>query len=294
MQVEVEGLSRRFGGVKALDDVCFNLPPGRRTALVGPNGSGKSTLNRVLAGLLAHEGRVRLDGMAPRARAPQLARRVAYLPQQAPRLAAPVRELVRALAELRGIAPATVAARAAELGLSLEEVAQQPLQALSGGMRQKLLLAATLAAPVSLFILDEPTGSLDPAARQRFFRAFHEVASAATVVLCSHRLEEVRALVDHVLVLQEGRLIYDGGAGGFLESRSAYVVELQAEGGAAQRWLQERGFRPGAAGWWSRRAGAQEKQKLVQAMASELGPALLDLEVRPLEDLAFPAETGRA
>lgn len=294
MQVEVEGLARRFGGVKALDDVCFQLPPGRRTALVGPNGSGKSTLNRVLAGLLAHEGRVRLDGMAPRPRAPELARRVAYLPQQAPRLAAPVRELVRALSELRGIAPGAVAARAAGLGLDMEEVAQQPLQNLSGGTRQKLLLAATLAAPVSLFILDEPTGSLDPAARQRFFRAFDEVADAATVVLCSHRLEEVRALVDHVLVLQEGRLIYDGGAGGFLESRSAYVVELQVEAGAAQRWLQERGFRPGAAGWWSRRATAPEKQKLVREIAGELGPALLDLEVRPLEDLMLPAEIGHA
>lgn len=293
MQVEVEGLARRFGGVKALDDVCFQLPPGRRTALVGPNGSGKSTLNRVLAGLLAHEGRVRLDGMTPRERAPQLARRVAYLPQQAPRLAAPVRELVRALSELRGIAPGDVAARAAGLGLDLEEVARQPLQDLSGGTRQKLLLAATLAAPVSLFILDEPTGSLDPAARQRFFRAFDEVAEAATVVLCSHRLEEVRALVDHVLVLQEGRLIYDGGAGGFLESRSAYVVELQVEAGAAQHWLQQRGFRPGAEGWWSRRASAPQKQKLVREIAGELGPALLDLEVRPLEDLALP-ETGHA
>ena len=119
MRVEVAGLSRRFGGVTALDDVSFALPPGRRVALVGPNGSGKSTLNRVLVGLLAYEGSVLLDGASPRERSSEFARRVAYLPQVAPQLGAPVSELVRAVTTLRGVSPDAVGVRAAALGLDL-------------------------------------------------------------------------------------------------------------------------------------------------------------------------------
>jgi len=219
MKVEVSGLTRRFGSVKALDDVSFSLPPGRRVALVGPNGSGKSTLNRVLVGLLGYEGRVSLDGHSPRERSSGIASRIAYLPQVAPQLAAPVRELVRAIATLRDIPVERVSARSADLGLDLEALAARPLRGLSGGMRQKLLLALAMASPVSLLVLDEPTGSLDAATRQRFFDAFDEMSGSATVVLCSHRLEEVRALVEHVLVLDDGRLHYDGSTTEFLAGR---------------------------------------------------------------------------
>ena len=210
MRVEVEGLSRCFGRVRALADVSFTLPTGRRVALVGPNGSGKSTLNRVLVGLLAFEGRVRIDGHSPRDHRPELASRIAYLPQVSPQLAAPVRELVRAVASLRGIPTEAVRTRARQLDLDLEAVATRPLRGLSGGMRRKLLLALTLASPASFFVLDEPTGSLDPMARQRFYEVFRRVGEGATLLLCSHRLEEVKSLVDHVMVLEEGRIVRDG------------------------------------------------------------------------------------
>jgi len=285
MRVEVEGLGRRFGKVTALDDVSFALPAGRRVALVGPNGSGKSTLNRVLVGLLGYTGRVSLDGVSPRERTPELAARMAYLPQVAPQLGAPVRELVRALSSLRDISPGAVAERADTLGLDLEAVGSLPLRSLSGGMRQKLLLALALASPVSLLVLDEPTGSLDPATRQRFFSAFREATGDATVVLCSHRLEEVRALVDHVLVLEEGRLVHDGPAAAFLQECAAYTLRVRVEGSAADRWLSRQGFRLEVGGLWSRTAPFEEKRELVQGMARELGGALMDLEIEPIERL---------
>jgi ABC-2 type transport system ATP-binding protein len=289
MQVEVTGLTRRFGSVTALDDVGFALPPGRRVALVGPNGSGKSTLNRVLAGLLAYEGSVLLDGRSPRERVPEISAQVAYLPQVAPQLGAPVRELVRAVTTLRRVSVDAVAARAETMGLDLDALATRPLRGLSGGMRQKLMLALTLASPVSLLVLDEPTGSLDPATRRRFFDAFGELVGDATVVLCSHRLEEVRALVDHVIVLEEGRVVHDGSASAFLSACAEHAIEVRVDAGASGRWLESLGFREGAQGWWTRTASGDEKRALVRRVVGELGDALLDLEVRAIEELDFSA-----
>lgn len=290
MRVEVDGLTRRFGAVRALDGVSFALEPGRRVALVGPNGSGKSTLNRVLVGLLGFEGRVALDGRPPRDAG--IAARVAYLPQIAPQLAAPVRELVRAITRLRGIDAAAVARRAAGLGLDIEALAPRPLRGLSGGMRQKLLLAIALASPAELLVLDEPTGSLDPDTRRRFGAGFDEAVGDATVLLCSHRLEEVRTLVDHVLALEDGRIVHDGPAAAFLAECTAHVIEAKVAGAPAERWLAEAGFRAGAHGWWSRTATPTCKPQLVQRMTRELDGALLDFEVRAVEEIEPARRAG--
>jgi ABC-type multidrug transport system ATPase subunit len=134
------------------------------------------------------------------------------VPQAAPALAASVRELVRALASLRGLEPARVAERAAALSLDLEAVADRPVRGLSGGMKQKLLLALAFAADASLLILDEPTGSLDAATRERFFPLLDACARDATVILCSHRSEDLAGRVDRELELADGRLVHDGPA----------------------------------------------------------------------------------
>ena len=207
MRIEVRGLTKRFGSAHALRDVGFDTPAGRRVALIGPNGSGKSTLNRVLMGLLDFDGEVRLDGHSPLRDRVAVAQRMAYVPQIAPTLAVPVGELLRAFGRIRDIPAARLRRIGGELGLDLEELAPQPFRSLSGGMRQKVLIALALASRASLLILDEPTGSLDARSRERFFELFGALAGDATVVLCSHRLEEVRQLVDHVLFLAEGRLI---------------------------------------------------------------------------------------
>jgi ABC-type multidrug transport system ATPase subunit len=93
-------------------------------------------------------------------------------------------------------------------------------------MKQKLLIALALASRADLYILDEPTASLDAATRERFFELFDEVAGSATLVLCSHRLDEIRRLVSHVVALDEGRVVYDGPADAYLESRAAPVVDF--------------------------------------------------------------------
>ncbi len=294
MQVEARALTRRFGSVRALDGLDFTIPCGRRVALVGPNGSGKSTLNRILMGLLRFEGEVSVGGFSPLADRLDVSRRIAYVPQSAPNLGAPVGELVRALGGLRGVTPADVAKPALRLGLDLESVSRRPLRGLSGGMKQKLLLALALAAPASLLIVDEPTGSLDAASRERFFELFAERSAGATVILCSHRLEEVRQLVDHVLLLDEGRLAYDGAVDEFLAAAARSVLEVRVEGATAEGWVASRGFRRGVGGWWLRNATPPEKLALISEITRHLGASLRDLNARDLEALETDESEGRS
>jgi ABC-type multidrug transport system ATPase subunit len=285
MRVSARGVSKRFGRVVALRDVSFELPVGRRVALVGPNGSGKSTLNRVLMGLLACEGDVTIGGRSPLRERVAIAQRMAYVPQQAPALAAPVREVVAAIERARRLAPGSVESLAARLDLDVAGIAGRPFRALSGGMRQKLAISLALAARASLLILDEPTGSLDAAARERFFEIVDGLAPETSVVLCSHRLEEIRPLVTHVLYLDEGRLAYDGGAREFLDLCTTSQLEVRAEGAAAEEWLRARGFRRAGGGVWIKSATHAEKMKLLPELYAGLGPALRNVVARDQESL---------
>jgi ABC-type multidrug transport system ATPase subunit len=289
LQIEIQGLCRRFGEVHALRDVHCTIPAGRRVALVGPNGSGKSTLNRVLLGLLRFEGTVRVDGASPLDESRANARRIAYVPQVAPNLAVAVGPLVSALAGIRGVPVARVAELANELGLDLGDCAARPFRSLSGGMKQKVLLALALAAEARLLVLDEPTGSLDARTRERFFALCEERVKHATLLLCSHRLEEVRHLVEHVLVLDAGQLVYDGALESFLDASQSALIEVCADGDAAERWLASRGFAKRRAGWWTRVVGRAEKRSLLAELARELGSSLRDVNARDLERLELTA-----
>jgi ABC-2 type transport system ATP-binding protein len=216
VRVEARDVRKRFGRVVALDGVSFEIAPRSRVALVGPNGSGKSTLNRILMGLVGCDGDVRLDGRCPFRERVVVARSMAYAPQAAPAIAAPVDEVVGAIAQVRGLEPAAVASFAASLELDLGAVARRPFRSLSGGTKQKLLIALAFASRASLLILDEPTGSLDARSRERFFGLCKVLDPEPTLLLCSHRLEEIRPLVEQVLVLDEGRLAHAGPIEAFL------------------------------------------------------------------------------
>jgi ABC-type multidrug transport system ATPase subunit len=282
MRIELDHVSKRFGALRALDDVCLDIPGGRRVALIGPNGSGKTTFTRAVLGLVAHDGAVRLDGRSPYERRAELARRLAYVPQIAPHMAATVAEIVGTVASLRGLPEARIAELAAELDLDVAPLRARPFRALSGGMKQKLLLALALAARPELLVLDEPTASLDARARARFGVLQQELTVGTTVILCSHRLEEIRAMVDHVVALADGRLVYDGPAARYLEARVGSVVELLIDGDAPA-WLHDNGFARQVGGWWTRPATGAEKLTLVSAAVTALGARLRNLSVRDLD-----------
>jgi ABC-type multidrug transport system ATPase subunit len=290
VRIEARDVAKRFGRLAALDGVSFEIAPRSRLALVGPNGSGKSTLNRILMGLLAHEGRVRLDGCCPFRERVRVARRMAYVPQAAPQLGAPVGEVLAAIATVRGLEPGRIERLARAFDLDLAALAPRPFRALSGGTKQKLLIAVAFAADAALLILDEPTGSLDAHSRERFFELFDAFAPEATLVLCSHRLDEIRPLVDQVLLLHEGRVAHHGPAGEFLERRALSSIDAWAEGEDAAAWLAARGFRKSPSGAWRRLANQAEKLALLAEMSQALGPRLRNVNARDLEAVDVTGE----
>ncbi|WP_163996253.1 ABC transporter ATP-binding protein [Pyxidicoccus caerfyrddinensis] len=283
MRIELKAVRKRFGGAEALKGITLSVPSGRRVALIGPNGSGKSTLLRSLLGLVECEGEVRLDGRSPFEDRLEVARRLAYVPQVAPQLGAPVEDVVALVARTRALAPEAIARLAARLELDVDALRGRPFRALSGGMKQKLLIALALASDASLLVMDEPTASLDARARERFFALCEEQAPGRTLVLCSHRLEELRHLAGHVVSLDDGRVTYDGPAEDFLAGRGLAVVEVATGSAEAAGWLEARGFRTGLRGWWVRTLSQAEKRELVPELAHELGRGMSDLRVRDVE-----------
>lgn len=218
--IRVEQLWKSYGSRPVLHGVSFQLGAGERMALVGPNGSGKTTLLRCLLGLVRAEGVLRVADRDPITEHAEAQRRVAYVPQRAPALAVPVGELVAFWSVQRQLPKERLLAATDALGLDVAAQYAQMFPSLSGGMQQKLLAAMALATECPILLLDEPTANLDPPARTAFFDALSRRTPAPTVVLSSHRLEELRHLVDRVLVLRDGRIAFDDRLDAFLADQA--------------------------------------------------------------------------
>jgi ABC-type multidrug transport system ATPase subunit len=207
--IKIDHVSKQFGPVRALRDISLQIEPGERVAFVGSNGSGKTTLLRALLGLSRVSGTIHIAGHDV-AKHPELAlQHVAYVPQIAPLLEAPVSEVTAAYAALRGFGVPVIAQRAQLMGLDLRELRRVRFRDLSGGMKQKLLAALALATPAQILVCDEPTSNLDAAARQAFFGAIEQRPPGSILLLCSHREEEVHNFVDRVVELRDGSVVRD-------------------------------------------------------------------------------------
>jgi ABC-2 type transport system ATP-binding protein len=238
--IQVEGLSKVFKRSRVLDDVSLRIEAGERVALVGPNGSGKTTLIRCLLGEYACEGALSVGGGAPRARQVQTLRRIGFVPQTAPPLKMPVETLVRFVSRLCDSDTADVQRNAGRLGLDLQRVRRQSFDKLSGGQKQKLLIAIALRREVDLLIMDEPAANLDPEARRIFFELLADRDGHATMLISSHRLDEVAALVSRVLELDGGRITLDdriAGAGSLDAVLRCHIELRRPEASATRAFL---------------------------------------------------------
>ncbi|MDV8025130.1 ABC transporter ATP-binding protein [Rhodococcus sp. IEGM 1330] len=208
--IEVDGLVKTFGSVRALDGLDLHVPTGEVHGFLGPNGAGKSTTIRVLLGLVrATSGQVRLLGGDPWADPVALHRRLAYVPGDVtlwPSLTGG--EVIDLLGRMRG---GIDTARRVEL---LERFSLDPgkrTRTYSKGNRQKVALISALASDVELLILDEPTSGLDPLMEQHFGECVKDAARrGVTVLLSSHILSEVDALCSSVTIVREGRTVDTG------------------------------------------------------------------------------------
>ncbi|HET9006841.1 MAG TPA: ABC transporter ATP-binding protein [Actinomycetes bacterium] len=208
--IEARSLSKRYGEVKAVDDVTFSVGKGEVVGFLGPNGAGKTTTIRVLLGLLrADAGQIDLLGGDPWRDAVALHRRLAYVPGDVtlwPSLSGG--EVIDLLGRLRGgLDPK----RREELLERFDLDPRKKARTYSKGNRQKVALIAALASDVELLLLDEPTAGLDPLMEAAFREVItDERHSGRTVLLSSHILAEVEALCNRVSIIRAGRIVESG------------------------------------------------------------------------------------
>ncbi len=210
--LEVRNLTRRFGDLTAVDDVSFDVVPGKFTGFVGGNGAGKTTTMRMIMGLLQpNAGNVLWEGspITPRVRA-----QFGYMPEERglyPKQ--PVRSQLVYLGELHGM-PAREARDAADALMQrfgLGDRVKDKLETLSLGNQQRVqIAAAVIAQPIGL-ILDEPFNGLDPGAVDEMFTILSEFTKRQVPVLfSSHQLDLVERLCDDIVILSNGRVVADG------------------------------------------------------------------------------------
>ncbi|MEO5367353.1 MAG: ATP-binding cassette domain-containing protein [Magnetococcus sp. WYHC-3] len=209
--IEITGLCKRFGRRLVLDDLALTLATGDRVALVGSNGAGKTTLIRCLLGEYRCQGHLRVAGLDPRSHRASLLPRVGFVPQLPPPLPLTVGELLALTSRLARVPAAAMATVAGELGLDVAEQRRQVFHRLSGGMKQKLLIAIALGRRPDLLIMDEPAANLDPEARRRFYALLETWGGGGLMLLSSHRVDEIAGLVNRVVEMDGGRVTRNQG-----------------------------------------------------------------------------------
>jgi ABC-2 type transport system ATP-binding protein len=207
--IRCENLSKSFRRARVLDTVNLDIALGERIALIGSNGAGKTTLIRCLLGEYTHEGKVSIDGRSPRLERTAVLGSIGFVPQLPPPLKMPVGQLIEFSAALSGADPRHIDTIASRLGLDVEPIRSRPFIKLSGGMKQKLLIAIALGRDAKLLIMDEPAANLDPEARKIFFDLLAERQESATMIISSHRIDEVAALVNRVIEMDMGKVVLD-------------------------------------------------------------------------------------
>ena len=218
--IEIEGLTRRFGALLAVDDLSFTIGRGEVVALLGPNGAGKSTTMKMIAGFLTPDaGRVRVAGHDVASAGMAARRALGYLPEGAPGYGEmEVAGFLGFIADVRGLRGAPRASRLdfVTARLQLGGVLRQPLDTLSKGFRRRVALAAALLHDPKVLLLDEPTDGLDPNQKHEVRGLITELSAERTILLSTHLLEEVEAIASRAIVIAGGRLRADDTPAGLL------------------------------------------------------------------------------
>lgn len=211
--IEVRDLSRRYGALKAVQDVSFDIRRGEIVGLLGHNGAGKTTIMKMLTGFLEPSaGTIRIDGLDIAAQRRAVQRRIGYLPENCPLYPEmTVLDYLDYQAALHGLAPGQRAAaiRRAVERTELGAKATATIGTLSRGYRQRVGVAQAILHEPLILILDEPTNGLDPSQIQHMRALVRELSIDATLIISTHVLHEVEAVCGRVLIMRGGRLALD-------------------------------------------------------------------------------------
>jgi ABC-2 type transport system ATP-binding protein len=230
--IQAEGLTKQFDGNLAVDDLSLEVHPGEIFALVGPDGAGKTTAIRLLCGALQLDsGRVRLAGYDLGSDLEQARAQIGYFPQRFSLYdELTVIENLRFFAEVRGMSAKEWRPRSEEIleFVGLLEFANRRADALSGGMKQKLGLAAALVHRPQILLLDEPTSGVDAVTRQAFWQLIIRILPGGVAVLISTPYMDEAIRCSRVGFMTQGRLLIEGTPEALTDRLDGRIIEVVA------------------------------------------------------------------
>ena len=235
--IAVNGVSKNYGSVTAVDDLTFTVDRGEVVGFLGPNGAGKTTTMRMITGTLQPDkGEVLFDGIPITDDLTEAKRRVGYLPEANPLYDEMlVADYLQHVADLRGL---SLEDTRMGIGSAVEETAlgsvfYRPVGECSKGYRQRIGLAAAILHRPEVLILDEPTEGLDPNQRVEIRRLVANLGRERTVLLSTHVMQEVEATCSRLVILSRGALAAIGSVQDLLANQSGaarYIIEAQGSG----------------------------------------------------------------
>lgn len=286
----VRQLRKRLGRRDVLQGLDLEIERGQRVALIGSNGAGKTTLIRCLLGEYTRDGDITLAGGDPRRARTEVLRRIGFVPQLPPPLKMPVGQLIRYVASLCNGDGQQINDVAARLGFDAGRFRHQPFVRLSGGQKQKLLIATALGRDTDILILDEPAANLDPEARSTFFSLLAERQGDTVMLISSHRLDEVASLVNRVIELDQGKVVLDDRVADCVDltSRLQCSIRLTRAEPAFAKAIDAWGFSGSSDGvdWHGQVAGADRLRFL--GTLSRYAALIAALDMRETETSAAP------
>ena len=209
--IEIEHLTKRYGGHTAVSDLSFTVDSGQIYGFLGPNGAGKSTTMNIMTGCLsATEGAVRIDGHDIFEEPEQAKRLIGYLPEQPPLyMNETPEEYLRFVGEAKGLRGTELKQQVDEVirQTGIEDVARRRISALSKGYKQRVGIAQALLGNPKVIILDEPTVGLDPIQIIEIRDLIKELGQTHTVIFSSHILSEVQTICDQIIMIAKGKLV---------------------------------------------------------------------------------------
>jgi len=208
--IKIENLTKKFGAHISLDSVSCEFNKNESIALMGANGAGKTTLIRSILGYYhADSGNVSINGLDPIKQRVEVLKEISFVPQLPPPIKLNIEELIHYISVSAAVDKDKVMYYANEIKLDLAANMKKSFFKLSGGMKQKLLIAISLAKKSNIIIYDEPTANLDPKARDDFYRLLKQNEDEKVLLFVTHRLEEVKDLVNRQIYMDLGKVVSD-------------------------------------------------------------------------------------
>jgi ABC-2 type transport system ATP-binding protein len=214
MDIVVEGMTKKFGAQKAVDNITFHVKTGEVVGFLGPNGAGKTTTMKVLTGLLApNSGKATIGNYSVKDNPEDVKRLIGFLPENNPLyLDMAVIDYLEFTAALQGVPKNAIRERLYEMirTCGLNDEKHKKIGELSKGFRQRVGLAQAMIHDPQVLILDEPTTGLDPNQIVEIRKLIKELGKQKTVILSTHILPEVEATCDRILIISKGKIVADG------------------------------------------------------------------------------------